>query len=154
METEDGADGDLDVDPAQEATDDSPGRPQTSPLTRRAVALVSDIRSDAGQSLELNSDALINSDAGVQGYLPNIIFPVSRVSPLSLIRQVHPFSSRKCRGQGVYALCIDHLASDSCYTCSFTLSFTISLVSSHPACPASPRSKPLAPPAALYNIGL
>ncbi|KAH9953581.1 hypothetical protein BC827DRAFT_129002 [Russula dissimulans] len=57
------------MDPAQEATDNSPERPQTSPLTCCAVAIVSDIRADAGQSLELDSDAhiLINSDADVQG---------------------------------------------------------------------------------------
>jgi len=70
-ETEDDGDGDLDMDPSQEATDNSPERPQTSPLARRAVAIVSDIRTDtgAGQSLELNSDAhiIINSDADVQG---------------------------------------------------------------------------------------
>jgi hypothetical protein len=70
-ETEDDGDGDLDMDPAQETTDNSPERPQTSPLTRRAVAIVSDIRTEtgAGQSLELNSDAhiIINSEADVQG---------------------------------------------------------------------------------------
>jgi len=70
-ETEDDGDGDLDMDPVQEATDNSPERPQTSPLTRRAVAIVSDIRTDtgAGPSLELNSDAhiIINSEADVQG---------------------------------------------------------------------------------------
>src|SRR5216683_2662795 len=70
-ETEDDADGDLDMDPVQEVTDNSPERPQTSPLTRRAVAIVSDIRTDtgAGPSLELNSDAhiIINSEADVQG---------------------------------------------------------------------------------------
>ena len=70
-ETEDDGDGDLDMDPAQETTDNSPERPQTSPLTRRAVAIVSDVTPDggAGQSLELNSDAhiIINSDVDVQG---------------------------------------------------------------------------------------
>ena len=70
-ETEDDGDGELDMDPAQDTTDNSPERPQTSPLTRRAVAIVSDIRTDtgAGQSLELNSDAhiIINSDVDVQG---------------------------------------------------------------------------------------
>ncbi|KAI0247708.1 hypothetical protein BJV78DRAFT_1243454 [Lactifluus subvellereus] len=52
-------------------TDNSPERPQTSPLTRRAVAIVSDVTPDAGagQSLGLNSDAhiIINSDVDVQG---------------------------------------------------------------------------------------
>ncbi|KAI0293510.1 hypothetical protein B0F90DRAFT_1822026 [Multifurca ochricompacta] len=70
-ETEDDADGDLDMDPSQEVTDNSPERPQTSPLARRAVAIVSDVTTDAGpgQSLELNSDAhiIINSEADVQG---------------------------------------------------------------------------------------
>ncbi|KAH9972393.1 hypothetical protein BJV74DRAFT_889215 [Russula compacta] len=70
-ETEDDGDVELDIDPAQETTDNSPERPQTSPLTRRAVAIVSDIRAEtgAGQSLELNSDAhiIINSEADVQG---------------------------------------------------------------------------------------
>lgn len=70
-ETEDDGDVELDNDPAQETTDNSPERPQTSPLTRRAVAIVSDIRAEvgAGQSLELNSDAhiIINSEADVQG---------------------------------------------------------------------------------------
>ena len=65
-ETEDDGDGDLDMDPVQETTDNSPERPQTSPLTRCAVAIVSDIRTDtgAGQFLELNSDAhiIINSE--------------------------------------------------------------------------------------------
>src|SRR6267142_2013211 len=59
------------MDPTQETTDNSPERPQTSPLARRAVAIVSDIRAEtgAGQSLELNSDAhiIINSEADVQG---------------------------------------------------------------------------------------
>jgi len=68
-ETEDDDDGDQDMDPAQETTDNSPDRPQTSPLARRAVAIVSDIRTDtsAGQSLELNSDAhiIINNEADV-----------------------------------------------------------------------------------------
>ena len=70
-ETEDDGDGDLDMDSAQEGADDSLERPQTSPLTRRAVAIVSDATTDAGtgQSLELNSDAhiIINSEADVQG---------------------------------------------------------------------------------------
>jgi hypothetical protein len=70
-ETEDDGDGDLDMDTAQETTDNSPERPQTSPLARRTVAIVSDIRGDggAGQSLELNSDVhiIINSEADVQG---------------------------------------------------------------------------------------
>jgi hypothetical protein len=70
-ETEDDGDGDLDMDPSQEVTDNSPERPQTSPLARRAVAIVSDVTPDAGagQSLELNSDAhiIINSDVDVQG---------------------------------------------------------------------------------------
>ncbi|KAI9507871.1 hypothetical protein F5148DRAFT_1201335 [Russula earlei] len=70
-ETEDDGDGDLDMDTAQDTTDNSPERPQTSPLARRAVAIVSDIRTDAGAgpSLELNSDAhiIINSEADVQG---------------------------------------------------------------------------------------
>ena len=70
-ETETKDDGDGDLDPVQESTDNSPERPQTSPLTRRAVAIISDIRIDtgAGQSLQLNSDAdiIISSDADVQG---------------------------------------------------------------------------------------
>ncbi|KAI9436117.1 hypothetical protein BJY52DRAFT_658748 [Lactarius psammicola] len=70
-ETEDDGDGDLDMDSAQEGADDSLERPQTSPLARRAVAIVSDVTPDtgAGPSLELNSDAhiIINSEADVQG---------------------------------------------------------------------------------------
>ena len=70
-ETEDDGDGDLDMDSAQEGADDSLERPQTSPLARRAVAIVSDVTPDTGtgQSLELNSDAhiIINSEADVQG---------------------------------------------------------------------------------------
>ena len=70
-ETEDDGDGDLDMDSAQEGADHSLERPQTSPLARRAVAIVSDVTPDAGtgQSLELNSDAhiIINSEADVQG---------------------------------------------------------------------------------------
>ena len=71
-ETEDDGDGDLDMDSAQEGADDSLERPQTSPLTRRAVAIVSDVTTETdgtGQSLELNSDAhiIINSEADVQG---------------------------------------------------------------------------------------
>jgi hypothetical protein len=60
------------MDSAQEGADDSLERPQTSPLTRRAVAIVSDVTTETGgtgQSLELNSDAhiIINSEADVQG---------------------------------------------------------------------------------------
>ena len=70
-ETEDDGDGDLDMDSAQEGADDSLERPQTSPLARRAVAIVSDVTTETGngQSLELNSDAhiIINSEADVQG---------------------------------------------------------------------------------------
>ncbi|KAI0259124.1 hypothetical protein BC834DRAFT_661159 [Gloeopeniophorella convolvens] len=70
-ETEDDADADLDMDTNQDTTDNSPERPQTSPLTRRAVAIVSDANpgTGAGPSLELNSDAhiIINSEADVQG---------------------------------------------------------------------------------------
>ncbi|KAH9953574.1 hypothetical protein BC827DRAFT_1387161 [Russula dissimulans] len=129
METEDGADGDLDMDPVQEATDDSPEQPQSSPLTRRAIAIVSDIRADAGQSLEPNSDAhiLINSDAGVQGDPPNIIFPVSRVSSLSSILATP-------------ALSPSHLPSAS-----------LALILLAPLLPARNHRHP---PAALCNIGL
>ena len=70
-ETGDDGDGELDMDPTQDTTDNPPERPQTSPLTHHVVAIVSDIRTDtgAGQPLELNSDAhiIINSDVQDDG---------------------------------------------------------------------------------------
>ena len=60
-ETKDDGDGNLNMDPLQETTDNSLERPQTSPLAGQAVAIFSDIRANTspGQSLELNLDAHI-----------------------------------------------------------------------------------------------